>query len=108
MDPVDIYTIFGNALDNALECVAKFEDKTRKTISVIVTKRANMLLFQFENYYDEIVSDDKNEFHTTKEQNGYHGFGLKSIEHTAEKYGGIMNISTDHSIFLLQVMIPQA
>ena len=43
-----------------------------------------------------------------KEQNGYHGFGLKSIEHTAEKYGGIMNISTDHSIFLLQVMIPQA
>ena len=66
MDPVDIYTIFGNALDNALECVAKFEDKTRKTISVIVTKRANMLLFQFENYYDEIVSDDKNEFQRTE------------------------------------------
>lgn len=107
MDPVDIYTIFGNALDNALECVAKFEDKTKRTISVIVTERANMLLFQFENYYETLSGNEEKGFRTTKEQNGYHGFGLKSIEHTAEKYGGIMNVCTDNHIFLLQVMIPQ-
>ena len=107
MDPVDIYTIFGNALDNALECVAKFEDKTKRTISVIVTERANMLLFQFENYYEALSKNGEKSFLTTKEQNGYHGFGLKSIEHTAEKYGGIMNVCTDNHIFLLQVMIPK-
>lgn len=107
MDPVDIYTIFGNALDNALECVEKFEDKTKRTISVIVTERANMLLFQFENYYETLSKNGEKAFLTTKEQNGYHGFGLKSIEHTAEKYGGIMNVCTDNHIFLLQVMIPQ-
>ena len=107
MEPVDIYTIFGNALDNALECVAKFEDKTKRTISVIVTERANMLLFQFENYYETLSKNGEKAFLTTKEQNGYHGFGLKSIEHTAEKYGGIMNVCTDNHIFLLQVMIPQ-
>ncbi len=107
MEPVDIYTIFGNALDNALECVAKFKDKEKRTISVIVTERANMLLFQFENYYETIVYHERKGFLTTKEQNGYHGFGLKSIEHTAEKYGGIMNVCTDNHIFLLQVMIPK-
>ena len=107
MNPVDIYTIFGNALDNALECVAKFEDKTKRTISVIVTERANMLLFQFENYYETLSGSGEKGFRSTKEQNGYHGFGLKSIEHTAEKYGGIMNVCTDNHIFLLQVMIPK-
>lgn len=107
MNPVDIYTIFGNALDNALECVTKFEDKTKRTISVIVTERANMLLFQFENYYETLSGSGEKGFRSTKEQNGYHGFGLKSIEHTAEKYGGIMNVCTDNHIFLLQVMIPK-
>lgn len=107
MNLVDIYTIFGNALDNALECVAKFEDKTKRTISVIVTERANMLLFQFENYYETLSGSGEKGFRSTKEQNGYHGFGLKSIEHTAEKYGGIMNVCTDNHIFLLQVMIPK-
>ena len=37
---------------------------------------------------------------------GYHGFGLKSIRYTAEKYGGFMTVETANSIFLLRVVLP--
>ena len=107
LDPIDTYTIFGNALDNALECVAKFTEKEKRNISVIVTEQAGLLLFQFENFYEELNYHQGNGYSTTKEDNGYHGFGLKSIQLTAEKYGGIVNISTEHHIFLLQVIIPK-
>ena len=106
MDPVDIYTIFGNALDNALECVSKFEDPEKRIISVILTSRANMVLFQFENYFEQQLVMTGDGYATTKDQDGYHGFGLKSIRYAAEKYGGFMKVEAEGGIFLLRVMVP--
>ena len=44
---------------------------------------------------------------TRKADKGYHGFGLKSIRATAEKYGGILTIQAEDGIFLLRVTIPR-
>ncbi len=41
-----------------------------------------------------------------KEEKGYHGFGLKSIRYTAEKYGGFMTVEAAHGIFMLRVVVP--
>ena len=43
---------------------------------------------------------------TTKEDSDYHGFGLKSIRHTAEKYGGGISVQTGSNFFSLQVLLP--
>lgn len=43
---------------------------------------------------------------TSKEDVGYHGFGLKSIRYTAEKYGGFLTVQNDDEIFLFRVTIP--
>jgi hypothetical protein len=43
---------------------------------------------------------------TTKNNKLYHGYGLKSIQAAAEKYGGSMTISSSDNWFRLQVLIP--
>lgn len=106
MDAVDIYTMFGNALDNAIECVSKLEDPEQRVISIMVFSRADVVILQLENYHaGELVFDGDLPV-TNKEQNGYHGFGLKSIRYTAEKYRGFLTVETADRIFLLRVTIP--
>ena len=107
MDGVDIYTIFGNALDNAIESAISLDDPEQRTIAVSVFSRAGLVLFQMENYYQ-----GKLNFHgdlpvTRKGDKGCHGFGLKSIRATAAKYGGFLTIQAEDGIFLLRVTIPR-
>lgn len=106
LSAVDLYTIFGNAIDNAVECVSQFTDKDMRHIGVIVVKRANAILFQFENFYQGQIKVSNNLITSSKDNDGYHGYGLKSIRYIAEKNGGVMTIDTENNIFLLQVLIP--
>ncbi|MBQ8648049.1 MAG: GHKL domain-containing protein [Oscillospiraceae bacterium] len=43
---------------------------------------------------------------STKPRDGYHGFGLKSVRHTVEKYGGHVNLRAEGGRFSLRVLIP--
>ena len=108
LDTVDLYTVFGNALDNAIESVSTLDDPGKKAISVQVFARMGMVLIQTENYCAGTLTfaDDLPVTSKTTEQ-GYHGFGLKSIRYVAEKYGGILTVRQEDEMFLLRVTIPQ-
>ena len=106
LDSTDIYTIFGNALDNAIESVIQLPDPEQRVIAVSVWARGGLLLFQFENYCAQALTFEDGLPVTTKENNGYHGFGIKNIRYAAKKYGGQLFISTERSLFLLRVTIP--
>lgn len=107
MDAVDIYTIFGNALDNAIECVSALAEPEQRVISVLVFSKADVVIFQLENYHAGGLSFDGGLPKTSKAgEQGYHGFGLKSIRYTAEKYHGVLTVQTEDQIFLLRVTIP--
>ena len=43
---------------------------------------------------------------TTKKDGAYHGYGLRSVKATVEKYGGEMNISADNGVFEVNVAFP--
>lgn len=108
MDAVDLYTIFGNALDNAIESVGALDDPGKKAISVQVFARAGLVLIQTENYCGGSVRFDGDLPVTSKTQEqGYHGFGLKSIRYIAQKYDGFLTIQHEQDTFLLRVTIPQ-
>ncbi len=108
MDAVDIYALFGNALDNAIEAVSTLTSEELRTIAVMVFARANLVFLQIENYYDGSLKGEGDLPETTKAQEpGYHGFGLKSIRYTAEKYGGFLTIQSEDNVFLLRVTIPR-
>lgn len=105
MDAVDLYTLFGNALDNAIEGVRKLPADQR-CISLLLHKKAGLIFIQFENPYQDDIRMENGIPRTSKHDRNYHGFGIKSIIHTAEKYGGFVTIETEYKIFLLRLTIP--
>lgn len=106
MSAVDIYTLFGNALDNAIENSREIEDREKRVVSVIVQESRGMVLIQIENYYSHALQRKDGLPVTTKLDPDQHGYGLKSIASIAQRYGGLMNINPEDGIFLLSILIP--
>lgn len=109
MDPVDLYTIFGNAMDNAIQGVKDLEQKEKRFIDVLVYRENQLLSIQVTNPIEKDLCFDEDGLpRTTKEQNGYHGFGLRSIQHTVSQYGGFLSVSVENGCFCLRILLPLA
>lgn len=103
---VDLYSIFGNILDNAIEAVSTLETKDKRTISLIAGVKQDFLYIHSENYYDAKLDIVDGLPVTTKKDRKHHGYGLKSIRHYVSTYDGNMTISTKDNIFCLNIMMP--
>lgn len=106
MDIMDICSIFGNALDNAIECELKIADKEKRLIHVTVSQQKNFLILRFENYYEGSLKVKEGRFLTTKKEKEFHGYGIKSIRYTVNKYDGAVSIDTKENWFDLKILIP--
>ena len=106
MDVMDICSIFGNALDNAIECELKIPDKEKRLVHVTVSKQKQFLILRFENYYEEALQYQEGKLVTTKKDKENHGYGLKSIRYTVNKYDGAVSIDTQENWFELKILIP--
>ena len=104
MEVVDIVAIFGNLLDNALEGVAKVEDKR---IKLTITSNKGDVLIKIENTFDGAVqyADDKGNASKTiltRKDGDQHGYGLKNIQKSAEKYNGHIEIGHEDNVFSVE------
>lgn len=106
MKPMDICSIFGNALDNAIECELKIADKEKRLIHVSAYSQKNFLIIRFENYYEGEVYLGDDLPATTKKDSEFHGYGLKSLRYIVKKYGGAVDLSTQEQWFNLKILIP--
>jgi len=106
MSTLDIYALLGNALDNAIESVSRHQDEEKRVISLTISANGSFLSIQTNNYYEGSVQIIDGLPVTTKKNQAYHGFGMKSMKHLAEKYGGTLYTSLENEIFMLQIVIP--
>lgn len=106
MDVMDICSIFGNALDNAIEYEKQLKEQEKRMIHVSVYSQRDFLIIGIENYCEERLRFEKELPVTTKAQREFHGYGLKSVRHTVHKYGGEVDISLKDSWFSLKALIP--
>ena len=106
LDVMDICTIFGNALDNAIECELTIPEKEKRMIHLRLTTQKQFLLLQVENYCPRMPEFQGGLPITTKADKANHGYGLKSIQLTAKKHGGTMTASAADDWFVLKVLIP--
>lgn len=101
----DIYTLFGNAIDNAIESVMKTEQKELRQIFLKICMRGGMVHIHLENWYDAELTFRDGLPCTTKSGKG-HGYGVRSIRYIVEKYGGTLTVETKDHIFALNMMLP--
>ena len=106
LNPVDLYAIFGNALDNAIESVRNLQEPEKRVIAVTVFHRGGLAVLQIENYYDGTLRFQDGLPLSEKGDDAYHGFGMKSIRRTVEKYDGSIAVRTEDQIFILSVVFP--
>ena len=106
IDVIDFYTMISNGLDNAIECVSEYEDDEKKVINVAVLERGSMLHIFIDNYFDGVLEFQNGFPVTSKDDKGYHGYGVKSMQMIANKYGGDIRISVQNHTFSLQIMLP--
>ena len=104
MLPGDIYALFGNALDNAIEYLENV-DKDKRIIDLTVRRRDDIVGITVENYCAQpsVFSDGLPV--TSKKDRNYHGFGMKSMRYIAEKYGGSLIVSQENEKFVLAIVL---
>lgn len=102
MEPLDISTIFGNAIDNAIEASEKLPED-RRLITVKAAKVRDMLMITAENNMEPDSLPDEG---TSKSDRFLHGFDIPNIRKAAEKYDGQCSISAKDGVFRLKVLIP--
>lgn len=102
----DVYSLFGNAIDNAIEAVSKVDKREKRTVSLMVRESRGMVYIGLENGYTGTIEFEDGLPVTTKQDKRFHGFGTKSMRNVVEKYGGTMVINASDNIFRLNILLP--
>ena len=108
MSVMDLTSIFGNALDNAIESSMRVTDPDNRLVRVAVFARGELLMIRVENSFDGRLRMVEGRPQTLKSNRSRHGYGLKNIESAAERYGGTMTIEATGSWFSLRILVPLA
>lgn len=107
MDPMDIYSMFGNLLDNAIVAVGKVEDPEKKAITLVTERKGQLVFLNIVNYMENrVLSFTDNLPDSTKtEEPGFHGYGLRSVRAIAKKYGGDVSVAVTDDLFNVNVYL---
>ena len=102
IEPLDISTLFGNGIDNAIEASEKLPEDQR-VILVKAGKVQSFVSILIENNCSDEVHTDG---HTTKADKFLHGFGISNMKKAAEKYSGTCTTTQENGKFDLKILLP--
>ena len=103
IEPLDISTLFGNGIDNAIEACEKLQEEDR-VILVKAGKVQNFVSILIENNCVEEAPPKGRR--TTKADTLLHGFGLSNMQKAAEKYGGTCTTRREAGTFTVKILLP--
>lgn len=95
---VDLVTILGNLLDNALEAAEAVRDAPR-FIHLVIRRINNMVIVKIENSCRAAPPLENGGLQTSKQDKALHGWGIKSARAAAERYDGVVNCSCKNRVF---------
>ena len=100
---MDTYFLLKNALDNAVEAVCSLSAGKERFISLTARKEGEMVVIHCENPCREVTFSDG--LPQTQKDTKYHGFGMKSMERIAARYGGTLSCAVKKNVFYLDVIL---
>ena len=102
----DLYALFGNAIENAIEAVEQLEVDEKKFISLAMRTNGNIIIIDVINFYDKELKIGKDGFPSTSKPNkNDHGYGMYSMGKIAQKYGGGISYNAENGEFHLSIMV---
>lgn len=106
INTIDLYSILGNAIDNAIEAVEKLQNKEMRQIDVLIYRQQQFVAINVVNPIEGNLIYEGELPVTTKENKGYHGYGIKSMKYMLKKYDGFLSIVEEDGCFSLMMLIP--
>lgn len=103
---MDLCSVFGNAMDNAIEATMGLTYVNMREISVKIGVSQQMLLMRFQNYFEGELLREGERIVTSKPDREGHGYGLQNIETIVGRYGGTVACETEGQEFSLHILIP--
>ena len=105
MANMDIFSLFGNMLDNAIEHETALPPEKR-FIHLSVRSTNQLLLIHVENHWNGELEMRDGIPLTTKDDKTVHGYGMLSIRRIVDKYHGSFTISAQDELFQVDIMLP--
>ena len=99
----DIYSLFGNLIDNSIEAVSELDDN-EKIISLKIRQVGNIVSISIKNGYKGTIKMENNLPISKKSDNIHHGFGMKSIKMVCEKYNGTLKLNVKNNVFSVTIL----
>ncbi len=106
VDEIDMYSLFTNMLDNALEYEETIPEESR-FISLTVKAFNDFVHIHSENSYLGDKRGKQDELNTSKKDRINHGFGIKSMKSIVSKYNGQFDVLIADDMFQVDILLPK-
>lgn len=106
IDTIDLYIMFGNALDNAFESAVRISDTQERIIELKIYRDKNFIRISVTNYFIGEITLVNGLPVSSKVPREYHGNGIRSMRQIAQKYKGELVVEINKNKFVLKIMIP--
>ena len=105
IEDIDMVSILGNILDNAIEA----QEKTigEKRIELLFLRKNTNRVIICKNSVSESVLKNNKLLSSTKDSPELHGFGHQIVESTVKKYNGIIDYFEENNVFGVQIILPE-
>lgn len=106
IDQLDLVTILGNAMDNAVEACLNVQEATRRAIQVRTSATPGFVVLHIHNSCRKNILVQGELPPTSKHDAENHGYGLRNIRRTVAKYKGEMHCEAQQGEFELTLLFP--
>lgn len=101
---IDLCTMLGNVLDNAIESCEKIEESHR-FIRIYIAMVKEQFYLSIQNGSVEAINFHQENYISTKR--GNHGLGMKRVAAVVGRWGGYLNINQEAGVFGTEITIPK-
>ncbi len=102
---IDLCTVIGNLLDNAMEACLKQERDSERFVRVYIGILKKQLYISVQNSSGQQIKKSGKTYISTKNSES-HGFCLKLIDRIVAKYDFYINRQNEEGIFATEVLLP--
>ena len=96
-EPSDLYALFANALDHAIESAVHIQQQERRVIDLLVCVRQNFVVINVISPEREVQMGDNRSLN----------YEIKVIRRIVQKYKGTLTTETKNKFFAIKIIFPQ-